>query len=62
MKNIYEKCLDELQIAEKERDKWHQKSLSDERCFIREEISYQRGKINTLRHILSLIENSNKNV
>ncbi len=41
-----------LAECEVQRDKLHDMSLIDERPFIREDLSYERGQINLIRHLL----------
>lgn len=52
IKFLKEKLVD----AEQERDKWHNESLTDNRCFVKGEVEYQRGKINMIRQTLLFLK------
>lgn len=52
---LEEYLKNELVECESLRDKLHDMSLTDERTHVREEISYYRGQINLIRHLLLLI-------
>jgi len=47
---------EKLGESEKERDKWHNKSLTDERDCVKCEVEYQRGKIDAIRQTLVFLK------
>jgi len=56
LEEINEFLNSQLTECELERDKWFDISREDERCFVKGEVEYQRGKINMIRHLQQFLK------